>query len=147
MRPDLLLPHLREVLLEPFLHPFACPRHELTSSHTIRFVPQVRLSHSYSGNVHLMLQEHTGVSAPEIIDTVFTKASPNRSFSMTEYERFGLVFTKTRVYKFGQHSDELFLVGGHGTVPLQPLLLMSTFLFFINTSADPLQKLLLKTSF
>ncbi len=31
---------------------------------------------------------------PEIIDTVFTKTSPNRSFSMTEYERFGLVFTK-----------------------------------------------------
>jgi hypothetical protein len=23
---------------------------------------------------------------------------------MTEYERFGLVFTKTRVYKFGQKS-------------------------------------------
>jgi hypothetical protein len=38
---------------------------------------------------------------PEIIDTVFTKTSPIRSFSMTEYERFGLVFTKTRVYKFG----------------------------------------------
>ncbi len=38
---------------------------------------------------------------PEIIDTVFAKTSPIRSFSMTEYERFGLVFTKTRVYKFG----------------------------------------------
>jgi hypothetical protein len=24
---------------------------------------------------------------------------------MTEYERFGLVFTKTRVYKFGHRSD------------------------------------------
>ncbi len=42
-------------------------------------------------------------SVPEIIDPVFAKTSPNRSFSMTEYERFGLVFTKTRVYKFG-HS-------------------------------------------
>jgi hypothetical protein len=31
----------------------------------------------------------------EIIDTVFAKKSPKRSFSMTEYERFGLVFTKT----------------------------------------------------
>jgi hypothetical protein len=38
---------------------------------------------------------------PEIIDPVFSKTSPKRSFSMTEQERFGLVFTKTRVYKFG----------------------------------------------
>jgi hypothetical protein len=38
---------------------------------------------------------------PEIIDTVFAKTSPKRSFSMTEYKRFGLVFTKTWVYKFG----------------------------------------------
>jgi hypothetical protein len=36
----------------------------------------------------------------EIIDLVFAKTSPKRLFSMTEYERFGLVFTKTRVYKF-----------------------------------------------
>jgi hypothetical protein len=41
-------------------------------------------------------------TVPEIIDPVFAKTSPKRSFSMTEYERFGLVFTKTRVYKFGQ---------------------------------------------
>ncbi len=40
-------------------------------------------------------------TVPEIIDPVFAKTSPKRSFSMTEYERFGLVFTKTRVYKFG----------------------------------------------
>ncbi len=38
---------------------------------------------------------------PEIIDPVFAKTSPKRSVSMTEYERFGLVFTKTWVYKFG----------------------------------------------
>ncbi len=31
---------------------------------------------------------------PEIIDPVFTKTSPKRSFCMTENERFGLVFTK-----------------------------------------------------
>ncbi len=42
---------------------------------------------------------------PEIIDTIFTKISPTRSFSLTEYERFGLVFTKTRVYKFGHCSS------------------------------------------
>ncbi len=43
----------------------------------------------------------TCYSVPEIINPVFAKTSPKRSFSVTEYERFGLVFTKTRVYKFG----------------------------------------------
>jgi hypothetical protein len=43
-------------------------------------------------------------AVPEIIDTVFAKTSPKRSFSMTEYERLGLVFTKMRVYKFGHCS-------------------------------------------
>ncbi len=43
-------------------------------------------------------------SVPEIIYPVFAKTSPKRSFSMTEYERFGLGFTKTRVYKFGHWS-------------------------------------------
>jgi hypothetical protein len=32
------------------------------------------------------------------------KTSPKESFSMTAYERFGLVFTETRVYKFGHES-------------------------------------------
>jgi hypothetical protein len=32
---------------------------------------------------------------PEIIDLVFAKTSPKRSFCMTENERFGLVFVKT----------------------------------------------------
>ncbi len=32
---------------------------------------------------------------PEIIDPVFAKTSPKRSFCMTENERFGLVFGKT----------------------------------------------------
>ncbi len=31
---------------------------------------------------------------PEIIDPVFMKTSPKRSYSMTEYERFGLVSRK-----------------------------------------------------
>ncbi len=43
---------------------------------------------------------------PETIDPVFAKTSSKRSFSMTEYERFGLVFTKTRVYKFGHWGGE-----------------------------------------
>jgi hypothetical protein len=38
---------------------------------------------------------------PKLYNQVFAETSPKRSFSMTEYERFGLVFTKTRVYKFG----------------------------------------------
>ncbi len=32
---------------------------------------------------------------PEFIDPVFAKASPKRSFSVIENERFGLVFAKT----------------------------------------------------
>ncbi len=40
-------------------------------------------------------------SVPEIIDPVFAKTSQNARFLLSEYERFGLVFTKTRVYKFG----------------------------------------------
>ncbi len=47
---------------------------------------------------------------PEIIDPVFAKTSPNPSVSMTEYERFGLVFTKTRVYKFGHRNGKTSLV-------------------------------------
>jgi hypothetical protein len=38
---------------------------------------------------------------PEIIDPVFAKTSTKRSLSMTAYACFGLVFTKTLVYKFG----------------------------------------------
>jgi hypothetical protein len=33
-------------------------------------------------------------TVPEIIDLVFAKTSPKRSFSMTEYERFGLISRK-----------------------------------------------------
>ena len=32
---------------------------------------------------------------PELIDPVFAKTSPKRSFCMSENERFGLVFVKT----------------------------------------------------
>jgi hypothetical protein len=47
----------------------------------------------------LLAPAHCAVSpkvpVPEFIDPVFTKTSPKRSFSMTERERFGLVFAKT----------------------------------------------------
>ncbi len=45
--------------------------------------------------------KYGGRSVPEIIDPVFAKTSQNARFLLSEYERFGLVFTKTRVYKFG----------------------------------------------
>jgi hypothetical protein len=48
----------------------------------------------------------------EIIDPVFVKTSLKRLFSMTEYERFGLVFTKTRVYKFGHRCGGSFQIQG-----------------------------------
>jgi hypothetical protein len=38
---------------------------------------------------------------PEIIDLVFAKTSPKRSFCMTENERFGLVFVKTGTINSG----------------------------------------------
>jgi hypothetical protein len=42
---------------------------------------------------------------PEFLDSVFAKTSPKRSFSMTENERFGLVFAKSAwVYKFGHRK-------------------------------------------
>ncbi len=41
---------------------------------------------------------------PEIIDPVFAKTSQNARFLLSENERFGLVFVKTRVYKFGHRS-------------------------------------------
>jgi hypothetical protein len=44
-------------------------------------------------------------TVPEIIDPVFAKTSQNARFLLSEYERFGLVFTKTRVYKFGHGLD------------------------------------------
>ena len=42
---------------------------------------------------------------PEIIDPVFAKASPKRSFSVIENERFGLVFAKTGSINAGTGVD------------------------------------------
>jgi hypothetical protein len=53
----------------------------------------------------------------EIIEPIFAKTSQKRSSSMTEYERFWLVFTKTRVYKFGHWCLEC-PSGGVYRVPL-----------------------------
>jgi hypothetical protein len=42
---------------------------------------------------------------PGIIHPVFAKTSQNARFLLSENERFGLVFVKTRVYKFGHWSE------------------------------------------
>ena len=47
---------------------------------------------------------------PEIIDPVFAKTSPKRSFCMTENERIGLVFVKTGSMNSG---TGLFCKTGH----------------------------------
>jgi hypothetical protein len=51
-----------------------------------------------------LLTQPRKTPVPEIIDPVFAKTSQNGRFLLSEYERFGLVFTKTRVYKFGHCS-------------------------------------------
>jgi hypothetical protein len=47
-------------------------------------------------------------TVPEIINPVFTKTSPKRSFCMTENERFGLVFVNTgaRIYRPSFHENK-----------------------------------------
>ncbi len=45
-------------------------------------------------------------SVPEIIDPVFAKTSPKRSFCMTENERFGLVFVKTGSINSGTGAEK-----------------------------------------
>jgi hypothetical protein len=45
---------------------------------------------------------------PEFKDPVFAKTSPERSFSLIENERFGLVFIKTGSINLGTGSVLLF---------------------------------------
>jgi hypothetical protein len=47
------------------------------------------------GGEGIMQHEGTKSTVPEIIDPVFAKTSPKRSFCITENERFRLVFVKT----------------------------------------------------
>ncbi len=64
-------------------------------------------------------------TVPEIIDLVFLKTSPKRAFSMTEYKRIGVVFTKTRVYKFRHRYLALILVLLIHVVPVRYPLIRS----------------------
>ncbi len=43
---------------------------------------------------------------PEIIDPVFVKTSPKRAFSMTAYERFGLVSRKRGSINSGTRKEK-----------------------------------------
>ncbi len=52
-------------------------------------------------------------TVPKIIDPVFAKTSPKRSFCMTENERFGLVFVKTGSINSGTGSFEEMLRSIH----------------------------------
>ncbi len=52
-------------------------------------------------------------TVPELIDPVFAKTNPKRSFSIIENKRFGLVFAKTGSINSG--TGNLFLPGNtHG---------------------------------
>jgi hypothetical protein len=44
---------------------------------------------------------------PEFIDPVFAKTSPNRSFSVIENERFGLVFAKSGSLNSGKVEGQI----------------------------------------
>jgi hypothetical protein len=46
----------------------------------------------------------------EFIDPAFAETSPNRSFSLTENERFGLVFSKTGSKNSGTGNSEFFKI-------------------------------------
>jgi hypothetical protein len=81
--------------------------------------------------VHGVIWEST---VPEIIDLVFAKTSPKRSFCMTENERFGLVFVKTGfIYSGTGSSISLVLLGrrwrGRRT-------LYSTYIFIWSTTVS-----------
>jgi hypothetical protein len=55
--------------------------------------------------VKVSIADNSLLPVPEIIDPVFEKTSPKRSFSMTENERFGLVFVNTGSINSGTGLD------------------------------------------
>jgi len=57
--------------------------------------------------VHLFYSGFEYNPVPEIIDSVFAKTNPKRSFSMTENGRFGLVFAKTGSINSGNDPGRL----------------------------------------
>jgi hypothetical protein len=59
------------------------------------------LKESFFANITQYWKEFSARPVPENRDPVFAKTSPKRSFCMTENERFGLVFVKTRSMNSG----------------------------------------------
>ncbi len=53
---------------------------------------------------------------PEFIHLVFAETSPKRSFSLTENERFGLVFAKTGSVNSGTRKDGMVKPKSYATV-------------------------------
>jgi hypothetical protein len=53
---------------------------------------------------------------PEFIDSVFTKTSPKRSFSVIQNERFGLVFAKTGSIILGTGTNKVRITWDVGLV-------------------------------
>jgi hypothetical protein len=49
----------------------------------------------------LVVLQREQTSVTKIIEPVFAKTSPNRSFCLTENERFGACFRENWVFKFG----------------------------------------------
>jgi hypothetical protein len=79
-----LIPHLPETILS-----------ESRNGKTQHFkrdalIVKVGQCHRYGSALSLL-----SGPVPEFIDQVFVKTSPKRSFSMIEYERFGLIFAQT----------------------------------------------------
>jgi hypothetical protein len=68
------------------------------------------------GKSHPFVRGLLCTTVPEIIDPVFAKTSPKRSFCLTENERFGLVFGKTGFI----NSGTVLLAETPATLPLPP---------------------------
>jgi hypothetical protein len=141
-------------LEQDHLHPLvAHPRADMSRPGIKHGPPRWKTCTSYSNIIFIAYSEHLHelaavlhISAfsifslktpsnpvPEIIDTVFAKTSPKRSFSMTEYERFGLVFTKTRVCKFGHWCVSKSRYHPHPPLPSLFLVFYIQRMFPINT--------------
>jgi hypothetical protein len=72
-----------------------------------------REAKSYDGEKAWSSINHPKLSVPEFIDLILAKTSPKRSFSMTENERFGLVFAKTGSIISGRSVPRIFFFNIH----------------------------------
>ncbi len=101
---DIWLPSGREyVQFNPFITWKAenslsdfCVMHEIFLEKTMVNISTAFLvEHALLVSIFKIHRWQTYCTVPEVIDLFFAKTSPKRSFSMTENERFGLVFANT----------------------------------------------------